>query len=70
MTLIQCNMEKFNDFGKFEQCGEPAIWKHPRWPTGVYCEDHKRTLEQFFPNDWQKIEELENLKDVQRTTKT
>ncbi len=47
--LVSCNMERY---GK-GLCGKSAKWKHPRWSTGIYCDGHKNTLEQFFPDGWE-----------------
>lgn len=49
-------MWKF-DKGTDTICGKPAKWKHPRWPTGMYCEEHKKLLAEFFPNNWSLIKE-------------
>ena len=59
-----CNMEVLIEVTKegiiFEDCDQPARWKHPRWPGGIYCDDCKEKLEDFFPDNWQRIEEDEN----------
>lgn len=49
--MITCNTEKFG----IGLCGKPAQWKHPRWPTGTYCNEHKRSLETFWPNSWIRL---------------
>lgn len=46
-----CNMEIFNS----GPCGKKASWKHPRYPTGYFCEGHKKELEKFFKNNWKRI---------------
>ncbi len=38
-------------------CGEVAIWKGDRWPTGTFCQKHKDTLAGVFKTDWVKINE-------------
>jgi len=61
MGNLTCNMEvliEVTDKGiVFEDCGNPAKWQHPRWPTGIYCDECKEKLEDFFPNNWILIEE-------------
>jgi len=59
MENLACNVWKFNK-GTDIICGKPAKWKHPRWPTGMYCEEHKKLLAEFFPNNWSLIKEDEN----------
>ena len=51
-----CNIEEYTDNGLAE-CGKTALWKHPRWPTGTYCDQHKESLEDFWPNNWTRIKE-------------
>lgn len=48
-----CNIELYNESKK---CGKTATWKHPRWPTGTFCDAHKTELEKFYPEDWTKTE--------------
>lgn len=40
-------------------CGMSAKWKHPRWPTGTFCDEHKETLEKIWPDDWLFLDEEE-----------
>lgn len=47
----KCNIEKY----KKGFCGQEAKWKHPRWPTGYYCDEHKETLSSFWPDDWKRL---------------
>ena len=46
--IVSCNTEVY----KIGVCGKPARWTHPRYPTGVFCDDHHNTLSQFLRNDW------------------
>lgn len=48
-------MEIYNE-GALHECGEQAEWKHPRWPDGLFCDDHKKLLKNFFKEGWKKIE--------------
>jgi len=48
---VKCNIEKY----KKGFCGQEAKWKHPRWPTGYYCDEHKETLSSFWPDDWKRL---------------
>lgn len=52
---MPCNMEKYDPVKGLVKCGCSAHWKHPRWPTGQFCNDHKKTLETFFPENWEEI---------------
>jgi len=47
----KCNMEIF----KKGLCDEPAEWKHPRWPGGLFCDGHKRRYKDFFNSEWERI---------------
>jgi hypothetical protein len=51
-----CSMTLYTDHGLVE-CDEPACWKHPRYPTGVFCEKHKKSVAYFCPNGWSRVEE-------------
>jgi hypothetical protein len=46
-----------NDKKVCEECGKEAVWAHPRWPEGIYCEEHKEELVNFFPRGWYKVKE-------------
>ena len=52
----KCNMKVLVsdtcDAARFKLCGKQAIWRHQRWPTGIFCEKHKATLEKIVLNDW------------------
>lgn len=50
-----CNMEIMQK-GILIPCGQLAKWKHPRYPTGLFCDHHKNTLAYFFKSDWSLIE--------------
>lgn len=54
-----CNMSKLKD-QNFVECGESAIWKHPRWPTGMFCEACKEDLSAFFHTKWTRIKEVQD----------
>ena len=49
--MEKCNIETYGE----GLCNGPAEWKHPRWPTGLYCNEHKKILEDFFKGNWEKI---------------
>ena len=51
-----CNTKDFRDH-VFVVCEEPAIWEHPRYPDGAFCDKHKESVAAFFPNDWTIIKE-------------
>ena len=50
--MDKCNMEIY----KKGFCNEPAEWKHPRWPDGLFCDEHKEVLEDFFKDNWERID--------------
>lgn len=51
-----CNMESYR---RRTLCGKPALWKHPRWPDGTYCQEHKEILELRFPNNWERLQPVQ-----------
>ncbi len=51
-----CNVSKLEDEG-FVECCNPAIWKHPRYPTGVFCDSCKEDVASFFHSNWTRIKE-------------
>ena len=53
---MKCNMEHYEGNGVYVKCGKEARWIHPRWPTGLYCDECKELLERFFKGDWQEID--------------
>jgi hypothetical protein len=55
--MAKCNMEEYLIGKGLVVCDEFAEWKHPRWPTGMYCTKHKEDLEFFWPNNWKRIKE-------------
>jgi len=59
--MKKCNMEIYKrpSDGYKGLCNEQAEWKHPRWPTGLFCDEHKRDLEDFFKSDWERIDKDE-----------
>jgi hypothetical protein len=52
MTVQTCNVEHWPSR---QECGVEAHWKHPRWPEGCYCDEHKAVLETAFPDNWERI---------------
>lgn len=52
----KCNCEIMTDKG-LKLCNKPAIWKHPRYLDGKFCEECKENVAYFFPNDWCLLEE-------------
>lgn len=53
--MEKCSTEKYTKEG-LVRCDNDAVWRHPRWAGGI-CEEHKKTLSDFFPNDWIRIKE-------------
>lgn len=45
------------DVAKGTLCGAEALWQHPRWPTGTYCQHHKEALEVAWPKQWTRLTE-------------
>ncbi|KKN11117.1 hypothetical protein LCGC14_1029640 [marine sediment metagenome] len=56
MAAAGCNMTKLKH-PAFVECGKPAKWRHPRWPTGAFCDSCQEDVADFFPNDWSIIKE-------------
>lgn len=54
-----CNMEKLGDSG-FKKCGQDGKWQHPRYPTGVFCDNCKEDVASFFHSNWTRIEEAKD----------
>jgi hypothetical protein len=46
-----CNTEQIIN-GTPQFCGKPAPWRHPRYPTGAFCDDCRNYLVRYFPNNW------------------
>ena len=51
-NIHHCNFEVV---ANWITCDKRAIWKHPRWPKGEYCERHKNMLERLWPEGWERI---------------
>lgn len=41
--------------GGVQECGKPAKWRHPNFPTGAYCDECRKQAESFFPNNWTEL---------------
>lgn len=58
---MTCNMEYMSPRTGTELpssfCGKPAPWRHPRYPTGAFCQEHKEKLAQFFPHGWYRADD-------------
>lgn len=37
-------------------CGKTAVWRHPHFPDGLFCEEHKDIVGVFRPDLWERIE--------------
>lgn len=37
-------------------CGKPAAWRHPYYPDGRFCQEHKELVAVFRPQEWERIE--------------
>ena len=69
---MKCNIENFAELLPMEcnhldvlyqpplvregLCRELGRWKHPRYPTGVFCNHHKEIIKGFYPIDWSLLE--------------
>lgn len=51
--MKKCNVEVYDE--GLRMCGTQAEWKHPRYPDGLFCDEHKKMTEFFFKDGWEKI---------------
>ncbi len=51
-----CNTRRLKN-KVMSDCDNPAEWKHPRYPEGLFCEYCKTNVEPFFPTKWARIKE-------------
>lgn len=43
--------------GQTRYCGERAPWRHPRYPTGAFCDECKEILAGFLTSNWTRVED-------------